>query len=99
MAEVRPGPAIGKRIEAIMSARGFTQGQIAVRAGMSQPTVHKIIAGKIEDPALSVVLRIARALGVGVDVLLSDVVLPESLEEQVADLQEKLAALNERVSP
>lgn len=88
-----------------MRAQGLSQGQVSLRCGYPQSTISKLILGKTEDPQIGTLLSIARALGVDIAELLQDVPIPQmradpqSLEDDVRDLQAKLAALNERLVP
>jgi len=52
-------------VKRLRDARGMTQAQLAKRAGLTQGYVAKIeSAAYAPDPALSVVLKLARALDV-----------------------------------
>lgn len=45
-------------------AKGFTQEQLAERAGVDQPTISALETGKIINPSWNTVARLAHALGV-----------------------------------
>jgi len=58
-------PHVGMIVKRLRDARGMTQAQLAKRAGLTQGYVAKIeSAAYAPDPALSVVLKLARALDV-----------------------------------
>lgn len=75
---------LGSRIKACRVALGLTQQALAERAGLSQPHVQMIEAGKRREPQLRTVARIAEALGLTIDQLLEiasqDDDLPMELE-------------------
>jgi transcriptional regulator with XRE-family HTH domain len=49
---------------------GWSQNELARRAGVNHPTLFKIEAGQRADPSISIVVRIARALGTTAETLL-----------------------------
>jgi len=56
---------LANRIDATMKERGYSQDQLAEKSGVSQTTIHKLIAGKaLESRKLS---NIADALNVNTD--------------------------------
>lgn len=54
---------IGERIEAEMQKREWSEGELARRAGINQPTVHRIIKGESKSPRRDNVEAIAKAFG------------------------------------
>jgi transcriptional regulator with XRE-family HTH domain len=60
---------LGKRIAARRSALGWSQNELARRAEVNHPTLYKIEADQRLNPSISVVVRIARALGTTAEVL------------------------------
>jgi transcriptional regulator with XRE-family HTH domain len=60
---------LGKRIAARRSALGWSQNELARRAEVNHPTLFKIEAGQRPNPSISVVVRIARALGTTAEAL------------------------------
>lgn len=60
---------LGEAIKAARSVRGWSQNELASRAGVKQPTLQRIEAGKRIDPGFSIFLRVAGALGISVDQL------------------------------
>ena len=60
----------GKRLRALREAAKLNQGQLAAKAGLSRTYLNQLEAGK-RDPSLSTLTRLAKALGVKVEALLS----------------------------
>jgi transcriptional regulator with XRE-family HTH domain len=60
---------LGQRIAARRRALGWSQNELARRAEVNHPTLYKIEAGQRPNPSISVVVRIARALGSTAEVL------------------------------
>ena len=54
---------LGKRIAALRRALGWSQNELARRAEVNHPTLFKIEADQRLNPSVSVIVRIARALG------------------------------------
>ncbi|HEY7153115.1 MAG TPA: helix-turn-helix transcriptional regulator [Gemmataceae bacterium] len=67
-----PVPNIGKRVRQLRIDRGLSQQALATAAGLSISVVTTIEQGQRDDPRISTVVALARALGIGVDALLSD---------------------------
>jgi transcriptional regulator with XRE-family HTH domain len=65
-----PNMKLGETIAFYRKKRGWSQNELARRAAVNHPTLHRIETGKSEDPAVSTVARIARALAVTVEDLL-----------------------------
>ncbi len=84
---------IGERLISIRRLRMWNQGRLAEEAGVSPTTVSGIETGRISHPHLGTIRKLARALGVDPQVLLS----PERTVEQesVAPLSLKWARLVE----
>jgi transcriptional regulator with XRE-family HTH domain len=60
---------LGERIAARRRALGWSQNELARRAEVNHPTLYKIEAEQRQNPSISVVVRIARALGTTAEVL------------------------------
>jgi transcriptional regulator with XRE-family HTH domain len=60
---------LGKRIVARRRALGWSQNELARRAEVNHPTLFKIEADQRLNPSISVVVRIARALGTTAETL------------------------------
>ena len=60
---------LGKRIAARRRALGWSQNELARRAEVNHPTLYKIEADQRLNPSISVVVRIARALGTSAEAL------------------------------
>ena len=61
----------GRRIQQIAEALGMSQRQVAVEAGLSQPTLNRIINGTRRTP-MGEVVKIAYALGCPVSRLVAE---------------------------
>src|SRR5918993_4290446 len=86
---------VGEEVKRLRQARGWTQEQLAVYAGSSQPTVNLLEAGK-RNPSASTLEKLARALEVEVvDLFPKPHTSQPSLEDaaQSEALQEALAVL------
>ncbi len=70
---------LGDRIRAYRQRRGWSQNELASRAGVKQPTLQRIEASKRQDPGFSIVARLSRALGISLD-LLADAPTGEHLD-------------------
>lgn len=60
---------LGKRIAVRRKALGWSQNELARRAEVNHPTLYKIEADQRLNPSVSVIVRIARALGTTAEVL------------------------------
>ncbi len=60
---------LGNRISARRRALGWSQNELARRAGVNHPTLFKIEADQRLNPSISIVVRIARALGTTAEAL------------------------------
>jgi transcriptional regulator with XRE-family HTH domain len=60
---------LGERIAARRRALGWSQNELARRAELNHPTLYKIEAEQRLNPSISVVVRIAQALGTTAEVL------------------------------
>lgn len=86
---------VGEEVKRLRQAKGWTQEQLAVYAGSSQPTVNLLEAGK-RNPSAATLEKIARALEVEVvDLFPKAQTSQPSLEDaaQSEALQEALAVL------
>ncbi len=61
--------SLGKRIAARRRALGWSQNELARRAEVNHPTLYKIEADQRLNPSISLVVRIARALGTSAETL------------------------------
>lgn len=55
--------SLGDRVASLMREKGWSEGELARRAGLKQPTVHRIIAGESKDPRHENVEKLAFTLG------------------------------------
>ena len=68
---VEPIPRLGKRIQTLREKRGLSVQELAERAGTTYQSIWRIERGAQLDPSVALMKGIARALGVGVDHLIS----------------------------
>lgn len=73
--------AFGKRLKGIRTELGFSQLQLALRAGVSKAYLSDLERGK-RNPSLSTLHRIEEALGLPLSLLLSDLSRPKESEEK-----------------
>jgi transcriptional regulator with XRE-family HTH domain len=59
----------GKRLKRIRERRGWTQRELADQSGVPYETIYRVERGTHQEPRVSVAARLARALGVSLDVL------------------------------
>jgi transcriptional regulator with XRE-family HTH domain len=72
---------IGDRIRAVRKAAGLTQEEVARRSGLTLKAVGEVERGEVQDPHVSSLASIARALGVEIaDLLREPVPLAEAPE-------------------
>jgi transcriptional regulator with XRE-family HTH domain len=64
-----PLKRMAKRIQQFRAQRGLSQEQLAERAGISRPYLARLETGR-QDPRVSVLLKIARGLRVGLSELI-----------------------------
>ncbi|MAD47091.1 MAG: hypothetical protein CMH98_19020 [Oceanospirillaceae bacterium] len=55
---------LSSRIQEKLTEKGWSVTELARRAGMQQPTLHRIISGVTQEPKIDSLERIAKALGV-----------------------------------
>ena len=60
---------LGDRIRELREGFGFTQGQLAVSASVSQGYLSQLENGDVKNPSAAVLLRVAQAMGVEADEL------------------------------
>ena len=68
---VEPIPRLGKRIQTLREKRGLSVQELADRAGTTYQSIWRIEREAQRDPSVALMKGIARALGVGVDYLIS----------------------------
>ncbi len=57
---------IAKKIQELLKIKGWNETDLAFKAGISQPTTHRIVTGSSENPRMDNVAAIAKALNVSV---------------------------------
>ncbi|WP_397604677.1 helix-turn-helix transcriptional regulator [Sphingorhabdus sp.] len=68
------------RLKDLRTARGWSQGELAYRLGVSRQTINAVETDKY-DPSLPLALRMAKLFGVAVDTIFIDHWMPLTGEE------------------
>jgi transcriptional regulator with XRE-family HTH domain len=74
----------GERLKRLREERGWTQQELADRSRVPYITIYRCERGQHQEPRVSVAAKLARALGVSLDVLANtygDVVRGEDVNE------------------
>jgi len=61
--------ALGEKIKELREAKGWTQGQLAIRADVERSYISVLEIGRVGKPSAEKLLKLARALGVPADTL------------------------------
>jgi len=59
----------GERLKNIREKHGWSQTELAARSGVPYETIYRTERGTHHEPRISVAVKLARALGVSLDVL------------------------------
>ena len=59
----------GGRLKEIREKRGLTLMQLADQSGVPYETIYRVERGKHQEPRVSIAVKLARTLGVSLDVL------------------------------
>ena len=59
----------GARLKRLRERRGWSQQELAERAEVPYETIYRVERGRHQEPRVSVAVKLARALGVSLDVL------------------------------
>jgi ribosome-binding protein aMBF1 (putative translation factor) len=59
----------GQRLKSIREQRGWSQSELAERAGVPYETIYRVERGTHQEPRVSIAAKLARTLGVSLDVL------------------------------
>lgn len=78
---------IGDRISREMSSKGWSEGELSRRSGVTQPTIHRIITGESKSPKRDNVERIAKALRVPAEWLWVGGVRPDLANEPLSNVE------------
>lgn len=73
-----------------MSGKGWSEGELSRRSGVTQPTIHRIITGESKSPKRDNVERIAKALRVPAEWLWVGGVRPDLLDEPLSNVEPAL---------
>jgi len=64
-------PTIGKNLKKLRKQKGLSQDRLSKLADVSYNTVIKLESGRITNPTIETLQKLAKALGVSVDKLLN----------------------------
>jgi len=70
-----------------MSCKGWSEGELSRRSGVTQPTIHRIITGESKSPKRDNVERIAKALRVPAEWLWVGGVRPDLANEPISNVE------------
>lgn len=70
-----------------MSSKGWSEGELSRRSGVTQPTIHRIITGESKSPKRDNVERIAKALRVPAEWLWVGGVRPDLVNEPLSNVE------------
>jgi transcriptional regulator with XRE-family HTH domain len=59
----------GERLKRIREKQGLSQQELSQKAGVAYETIYRVERGMHQEPRVSVAAKLARALGVSLDVL------------------------------
>jgi transcriptional regulator with XRE-family HTH domain len=63
---------LSQRLKDALKDKGWTVRELQRRSGVPYDTVYNLVSGRRRDPHLSVLKKIARALGLSLDTLAAD---------------------------
>lgn len=72
----------GDRLQRFRENKGWTQRELAQKAGVSQPTIAYLESGRRSSVSLESARRIADALGISIDRLVGDSVIGDTDPEE-----------------
>ena len=81
----------GKAVHAWMVWRHFTVQQLAVATGVKYHTIYRLIKGKHGNTSVGDAVKLARALGTTVEVLVDGPLPPVPVEDAIQRVTELLA--------
>lgn len=73
---------VGELLKTARRQRGWSQGELAKRSGISQSTLWRIENGLIAEPKIGIMLRLAEALGLDIHQLIGQPSLASSEEQE-----------------
>lgn len=83
----------------LMAAQGINATELARRINLPQPTVHRLIVGKTEDPKLSTLLSIADYFSITLDQLLGNVSVMNTENEGMRTMSIPVISWQEALRP
>lgn len=103
--------SIGQRVEKLMNAKGWSEGELSRQSGVPQPTIHRIIKGESQSPRQQNIEKLAKAFGTTASDLwgerpfhppaleLADAPQPYSQKESTEILLRQLSSAHAKASP
>lgn len=83
---------IGEKIQKYREAAGLSQERLAETVGLSSNFISYIERG-VKQPSLENFIKIANAINVSADLLLSDILVANAQKEQTADYMSRIEKL------
>lgn len=74
---------IGNRVFNEMKKQNFSEGELARRSGVPQPTIHRIVAGDVKSPRHDSIERISKALSVDLTWLITGKEAKQSVIKEI----------------
>lgn len=65
-------PLRARRLRAARVARGWSQSELAKRSGLNRSVIRGIESGQLQETAFESIVKLAKALGLGIDVFATD---------------------------
>lgn len=90
-------PALGTRLASVLASQSISESELAARSGVSQSYISRILTGEVTNPTIEFVVRIAEALGITVDVLLTDADFSPTTDSNPATREELLADIDRTI--
>lgn len=91
-------PELGQRVMAALQAQDLTVSDLSARSGISQSYLSRVAAGKVTNPTIEFVLRIAHALGMTVSELLGEERQSTQADERPVTYERRLSQLERQVA-
>jgi transcriptional regulator with XRE-family HTH domain len=89
---------LGKTIEALRVARGWSNAELARRANVTQGTMQRIESSGSVKTTVQNMQKIARALDVTIDTLLSETTV-DAIVDRLNEFDQRISALEARIKP
>ncbi|MCD6040298.1 MAG: hypothetical protein K0S27_1698 [Gammaproteobacteria bacterium] len=84
--------ALTANLHRLMRAKGISEAELARQSNIPQPTLHKILSGKTDDPRASTLKALANTFGISIDELLSGMDTPQQIN--IANKTQSIAIIS-----